>query len=207
DEGMGTVVYQDDAHLRGPLGLVLTPNGDLITTNGDAVNGDPNFPSEMVEFTPQGKFVDQVSVDTGGQGGAFGIALEKAGNQVRLAAVDDVANTLEVWTIGLRHHSQSAPFDVGHHKGRPIKQHLADGDAQELLFATSNAGGPDSPARPATNQVTAPGSGSGSGKFLAALSNGGNVIPTAALNSARPASIWTAHKPSIDLLFADLGWA
>src|SRR5208337_488802 len=33
-DGTGSVVYQDNAHLRGPLGLVLAPNGDLITANG-----------------------------------------------------------------------------------------------------------------------------------------------------------------------------
>ena len=55
--GMGTLVYQDDTHLHGPLGLVLAPNGDLITANGDAVNTDPNQPSELVEFTPGGQFV------------------------------------------------------------------------------------------------------------------------------------------------------
>ena len=55
DAGMGTLVYQDNAHLRGPLGLVLAPNGDLITSNGDAVNPDPNQASELVEFTPGGQ--------------------------------------------------------------------------------------------------------------------------------------------------------
>ena len=63
DAGTGRVVYQDNAHLRGPLGLVLAPNGDLITANGDAVNADPTQPSELVEFTPRGKFVGQFSID------------------------------------------------------------------------------------------------------------------------------------------------
>jgi hypothetical protein len=93
----GRLVYSDDAHLRGPLGLLLAPNGNLITTNGDAVNGNPNFPSEMVEFTRSGHFVAQFSVDATGQGGAFGIALAGHDDAFRLAAVDDVANTLEVW--------------------------------------------------------------------------------------------------------------
>jgi hypothetical protein len=116
DGGTGAIAYQDAAHLRGPLGLTLTPNGDLIVTNGDAVNGDPNFPSEMVEFVPatvgnpSGTFVDQVSVDTGGQGGAFGLAVDVRGSQLRLAAVDDVVNTLEVWTIK---HFRSAPTTSG----------------------------------------------------------------------------------------------
>ena len=74
DAGTGNLVYQDNAHLRGPLGLVLAPNGDLITANGDAVNPDPNQPSELVEFTPQGKFVGQFSIDPT-QGGAFGLAV------------------------------------------------------------------------------------------------------------------------------------
>ena len=38
DNGTGALVYQDQAHLRGPIGLALAPNGDLLTTNGDAVN-------------------------------------------------------------------------------------------------------------------------------------------------------------------------
>jgi hypothetical protein len=95
--GKGKLVYRDDAHLRGPLGLVLAPNGNLIAANGDAVNGDPNQPSELVEFTKTGHFVGQVSVDSSAQGGAFGIAVETIGNDVRFAAVDDVNNTLKVW--------------------------------------------------------------------------------------------------------------
>lgn len=95
----GTLVYKDNAHLRGPLGLLLAPNGDLITTNGDAINGNPSQPSEMVEFTKSGHFVAQFSVDLGGQGGAFGIALHGPDDERRLAAVDDVANTLEIWSL------------------------------------------------------------------------------------------------------------
>jgi hypothetical protein len=62
DEGTGNLVYQDNVHLHGPLGLVLAPNGDLITANGDGVNADDSQPSELVEFTPQGQFVGQFSV-------------------------------------------------------------------------------------------------------------------------------------------------
>lgn len=99
DQGMGTLVYQDDAHLRGPLGLVLAPNGNLITSNGDAVNTDPAFPSELVEFTREGQFVAQMPVDTGGIGGAFGIALMTFGAQTFFAAVDDITNTVELWVV------------------------------------------------------------------------------------------------------------
>jgi hypothetical protein len=101
DAGTGGVIFRDPARLRGPLGLVLAPNGDLITTNGDAVNGNKNFPSELVEFNPDtGKFVAQLSVDPA-QGSAFGIALMSANGQLRFAAVNDDTNTLEVWTIAL----------------------------------------------------------------------------------------------------------
>jgi DNA-binding beta-propeller fold protein YncE len=104
DAGMGQVVYHDDAHLRGPLGLVLAPNGNLITTNGDAVNGDPTQPSEIVEFTKSGQFVGQIPVDASGQGGAFGIALEVEGDKVRFAAVDDITNALLVWDFDRHEH-------------------------------------------------------------------------------------------------------
>ena len=60
--GRGTVVLQNE-HLRGPLALAFAPNGDLLTANGDAVNGDPTQPSEIVEFTTSGKFVGQFNVD------------------------------------------------------------------------------------------------------------------------------------------------
>jgi hypothetical protein len=98
-EDKGALVFRDQAHLRGPLGLVLAHNGDLITANGDAINGNPNQPSELVEFTKSGHFVAQYSVDLGGQGGAFGIALHSWDGNRRFAAVDDVVNTLKIWTL------------------------------------------------------------------------------------------------------------
>lgn len=98
DEGMGKTVYRDDAHLRGPLALVLAPNGDLLTANGDAINPDPNQPSEIIEFTQQGMFVAEFSVDPS-QGAAFGIALQSSEDQIHFAAVDDGTNMLDVWKI------------------------------------------------------------------------------------------------------------
>ena len=109
DEGTGRVVYQDNAHLRGPLGLVLAPNGDLITANGDAVNADPTQPSELVEFTPRGKFVGQFSIDTS-EGAAFGLAVSNVGGVLRLAAVEDLTNSLDVWTFN----SKSRPRFASH---------------------------------------------------------------------------------------------
>jgi hypothetical protein len=93
--GTGNIIFQDD-HLRGPLALVFAPNGDLVTSNGDAANADPTQPSEIVEFTKTGWFVGQFNVDAG-QGGAFGIGIAMAGTDTgRLAVVDDNANDLIV---------------------------------------------------------------------------------------------------------------
>ena len=96
--GTGKLIYTDNAHLRGPLGLVLAPNGDLITANGDAVNPDPNQASELVEFTPTGQFVGEFSIDPT-QGGAFGLAVTNFNGILRLAAVEDVTNSVDIWTF------------------------------------------------------------------------------------------------------------
>jgi DNA-binding beta-propeller fold protein YncE len=97
--GTGTVIFQGN-HLRGPLALVLAPNGDLITSNGDAVNADVNQPSEIVEFTKDGKFIGKFNVDPA-QGGAFGIAVESLGDgRARFAAVNDNTNDISVYTLG-----------------------------------------------------------------------------------------------------------
>jgi hypothetical protein len=85
--------------LRGPLALVFAPNGNLLTANGDAVNGDPTHPSEIVEFTRSGEFVRQFNVDAS-QGGAFGIATVLSGMpRFNFAAVDDVSNSISVYSL------------------------------------------------------------------------------------------------------------
>jgi len=95
--GPGTVIYQDQTHLHGPLGLVLVPNGHLFVSNGDAVNADPKQPSEIVEFTPAGKFVGQLLLDPNPDG-PFGIAITADSDDVfRFAAVNDNTNTVSVW--------------------------------------------------------------------------------------------------------------
>jgi len=99
DNGPGSVIYQDSAHLHGPLALALAPNGDLVTANGDAINPDPAQSSEIVEFTPQGQFVAQMQVDPS-PGSAFGLAFGlSASNQPQFAAVNDNTNTATVWTL------------------------------------------------------------------------------------------------------------
>lgn len=97
--GTGTQIYSDPTHLHGPLDIARAPNGDLIVANSDGSNVDPNQPSELVEFTTEGRFVTEFSVDPN-NGGAFGLALSRIGNEaVRFAAVDDNANSLNIWTI------------------------------------------------------------------------------------------------------------
>jgi len=97
--GTGVVVFADQTHLHGPLGLTLAPNGNLITANGDAVNSVLGTQNELVEFTEQGTFVATYQIDPGNLGAAFGIAATISQGTVRLAAVDDDQNTLIVWTL------------------------------------------------------------------------------------------------------------
>jgi hypothetical protein len=100
DANTGFVVFADpdQQHLHGPLGLVLTPKGNLITANGDAVfaGGTQN---DLVEFTPHGNLVATYQLDAGPPGGAFGIAITSSQGSVRFAAVDDDLNTVTVWTL------------------------------------------------------------------------------------------------------------
>ena len=100
DEGRGKIIYASDAHLHGPLGMIMAPNGDLVVANNDAINPNPNQPSALAEFTTAGKFVKEITVDSN-PGGSFGLAVETSGNTVRFAAVDDNVNTLLVWTFPL----------------------------------------------------------------------------------------------------------
>jgi hypothetical protein len=100
DGGLGSIIYQDDVHLHGALGLAWAPNGHLLVTNNDAVNPSASQPSEIVEFKADGTFVKEIPVDPGA-GGAFGLAVNVWGDQATFAAVDDVNNTLIIWTLNL----------------------------------------------------------------------------------------------------------
>jgi hypothetical protein len=81
---------------------VRTDDGNLISTQGDAVNPDPNHPSEIVEFTRDGRFVAELSIDPAA-GSAFGLALEQRGDSFRFAAVDDGLNVLDIWDVKSKH--------------------------------------------------------------------------------------------------------
>ena len=98
--GTGQVIYQDQVHLHGPLGMAAAPNGHLLVANNDAINPDPNQPSEIVEFTLNGKFVTQHSMDPN-FGGSFGLSVSSRATSAssRFAAVDDNQSTLLIWTL------------------------------------------------------------------------------------------------------------
>ena len=102
DDGMGTIIYQDNVHLHGPLAMTQAPNGHLLVSNNDGINPDANQPSEIVEFTAEGQFVKQLSVDPA-QGGAFGLAVRTNEDTAIFAAVDDNTATLLIWTLNLEH--------------------------------------------------------------------------------------------------------
>jgi hypothetical protein len=99
DGGVGRMIYFDKVHLHGPLALALAPNGHLVTANGDAINPDPQQSSEIVEFTPNGRFIAQMQFDSLPDA-AFGLAFGRSSSgQLQFAAVDDNTNTAIVWTL------------------------------------------------------------------------------------------------------------
>ncbi len=83
----GGTVLTEGGHLKEPLGMVLAPNGNIITSNG----GDGN----MVETTPAGQ---QVAVQTAdektGAGSLFGLVIAPEGKGIYF--VDDGENTLNL---------------------------------------------------------------------------------------------------------------
>jgi predicted lipoprotein with Yx(FWY)xxD motif len=87
----GGTVVTEGGHLKEPLGMVIAPNGNIITSNG----GDGN----MVETTPAGQ---QVAVQTAdkktGAGSLFGLAIAPEGKGIYF--VDDGENTLNLLSEG-----------------------------------------------------------------------------------------------------------
>ena len=83
----GGRTVSEGGHLKEPLGLVLAPNGDILTTNA----GDGN----VVETTPGGEQVGVRTADAKtGAGSLFGLAVAPEGTGVYL--VDDGENTLRL---------------------------------------------------------------------------------------------------------------
>jgi hypothetical protein len=97
---LGTIAFSDP-HLRGPLALVFSPIGTLLTANGDAVNDDPAHPSEILEFTTAGVFIREFNIEAT-EGGAFGLAtMTTTGFPIvfNFAAVDDITNSVIVHSL------------------------------------------------------------------------------------------------------------
>jgi hypothetical protein len=116
--GKGVLVFNDQVHLHGPLGLILTKEGHLITANADSIKVDPNQPSELVEFTRKGKFLAQFSIDPA-NGGAFELAFGVVSKNLRvLGALDDNVPSLKLYSQGpavFHHHQQHEDHDEDHH--------------------------------------------------------------------------------------------
>jgi DNA-binding beta-propeller fold protein YncE len=100
DGGTGKLIYTDAKHLHGPLGMAMAPNGHLLVANNDSINSDPTQPSEIVEFTIEGQFVKEISMDPA-QGGSFGLAVQTTGKTAKFAAVDDATNLFLIWTLNI----------------------------------------------------------------------------------------------------------
>ena len=101
-DGPGQIIYQDNVHLHGALAMAEAPNGHLLVTNNDVINADPNQPSEIVEFTKEGQFVKETSVDPN-LGGSFGLAVHSVNDDTAiLAAVDDNTASITIWTLNLK---------------------------------------------------------------------------------------------------------
>lgn len=84
-QGEGGITVATGGYLSSPLGLTITPNGDILTTNG----GDGN----LVETTPVG--AEFQPFDTGaGAGGLFGLTIAPRNQGVLF--VNDANNTLEL---------------------------------------------------------------------------------------------------------------
>ena len=191
DAGTGSVAYQDNAHLRGPLGLALAPNGDLITANGDAVNPDPNQTSELVEFTPGGQFVGEFSLDAAA-GGGFGLAASNVGGVLRLAAVDDNTHTLDVWSFQTG--GKSSPRDGTASLSPPA---LAD------LTSTSTSAGTGSQSQAGTS--AGPMASQASSPQPASLTLMGTTDPSAGANSSGSAPATSRNREDVRHIAAALG--
>jgi hypothetical protein len=88
----GGITVSSASVLDDPLGMVLAPNGNILTVNGD--NG------LIVETAPWGRTIDTATLDDsgpapGGAGDLFGLALVPGGRGIWY--VDDGTNTLNVF--------------------------------------------------------------------------------------------------------------
>jgi hypothetical protein len=96
DNGTGTVVFNDQVHLHGPVALVIGPNGHLFAATRDGLLADPDKASDVVELTDRGQFVSQQAVDPK-SGGGFSLHFTRDETGVRrLAWVNDSGSTATI---------------------------------------------------------------------------------------------------------------
>ena len=123
----GGTVVTEGGHLKEPLGMVLAPNGNIITTNG----GDGN----MVETTPQGQQVAEQTADKKtGAGSLFGLVISPSGK--RIYFVDDGENTLNALGEG-----QSASAGASTQSSTKAAASSGASGAPENLSLQANAEG------------------------------------------------------------------
>jgi hypothetical protein len=97
--GKGQLVYGDQTVLHGPLGLIIAPNGNLITANADPATFPPGSDtSEIIEITRTGGLVRKFSIDPNG-GSAFAIAIANRGITNQFAYVDDFVSNCTIWNL------------------------------------------------------------------------------------------------------------
>ena len=96
--GKGTLVFSDPS-LEGPLGLIIGPNGNLITANADPTHfQNPATPSELVEFTKSGKFVREFSIDPN-LGAAFALLNVPVIGANEFSYVDDFTSSITILRV------------------------------------------------------------------------------------------------------------
>ena len=86
DAGAASATVSTDPRLNGPLGLTLTPNGDLLTVNG----GDNN----LVELTRTGSVLAVRNLDTVDPPGGAPFGLAATAHPRAVYYVNDDTNTL-----------------------------------------------------------------------------------------------------------------
>ena len=128
----GGTVLTEGGHLKEPLGMVLAPNGNIITSNG----GDGN----MVETTPAGQ---QVAVQTAdkktGAGSLFGLAIAPEGKGIYF--VDDGENTLNLLSAGAQTNSSSTSAVVVKSASSSLGTILVDSHGMTLYHLSGEQDG------------------------------------------------------------------
>jgi len=97
--GKGELVYSDQNILHGPLGLIIAPDGNLVTANADPATFPPGTDtSEIIEITPTGSLVREFSIDPN-PGSAFAILTANKGATGLFAYVDDFVSDCTIWNV------------------------------------------------------------------------------------------------------------